>query len=236
MTLSKYNDLMENIVVTEEMKSRILQNIEKELEGTDNGDKKANTDKREPEKKKTGFRIVNYRRWASVAAAALAVVALGLTARTVISNQEVGQSMSESPAMGEAAAEAVGAPDAKDANEAKLQPVESEEARENALSPSSHAFEAPKGAEYKSDSDSGAIIKELPGEIKSYSEISGDKKAYELMTTVEINGIEVTFRGKDELFNSAMWYDGESTFSVYFAKPVSEKDLTDTVKAIMLDR
>ena len=35
MTLSKYNELMENIVVTEDMKSRILRNIELELDGDD---------------------------------------------------------------------------------------------------------------------------------------------------------------------------------------------------------
>ncbi len=35
MTLSKYNELMQNIVVTEDMKSRILRNIELELDGRD---------------------------------------------------------------------------------------------------------------------------------------------------------------------------------------------------------
>ncbi len=35
MTLSKYNELMQNIVVTEDMKSRILRNIELEFDGRD---------------------------------------------------------------------------------------------------------------------------------------------------------------------------------------------------------
>ena len=87
MTLSKYNEVMENLVVTEDMRKRLLSNVEKEMAG--NGldvkeatDKKSESDKAEtiddkPSEKNSGKRkIIEFRRYAGVAAA-FCVLAVG---------------------------------------------------------------------------------------------------------------------------------------------------------------
>ena len=88
MTLSKYNELMENIVVTEDMKSRILRNIELELDGDDaekGNDKVTQVDFTEGKKSESTVISSAMRgRWASLAAAALVMVLSGIVVKSVI--------------------------------------------------------------------------------------------------------------------------------------------------------
>lgn len=107
MTLSKYNELMQNIVVTEDMKSRILRNIELELDGTDvfggekrdrssengigsNGgssndiEKIISIDEADNEKKIRNFGDSLRGRWATYVAAALAFILSGIVVKSII--------------------------------------------------------------------------------------------------------------------------------------------------------
>ena len=88
MTLSKYNELMENIVVTEDMKSRILRNIELELDGDDaekGNDKVTQVDFTEGKKSESKVISSAMRgRWASLAAAAMVLVLSGIVVKSVI--------------------------------------------------------------------------------------------------------------------------------------------------------
>lgn len=107
MTLSKYNELMQNIVVTEDMKSRILRNIELELDGRDvlggekrdrssengigsNGggsndiEKVISIDEAGNEKKIRNFGDSLRGRWAIYVAAALVFILSGIVVKSII--------------------------------------------------------------------------------------------------------------------------------------------------------
>lgn len=107
MTLSKYNELMQNIVVTEDMKSRILRNIELELDGRDvlggderkrsredgigsNGgssndiEKVISIDEADNEKKIRNFGDSLRGRWATYVAAALVFILSGIVVKSII--------------------------------------------------------------------------------------------------------------------------------------------------------
>lgn len=86
--MSKYNELMENIVVTEDMKSRILRNIELKLDGYDaeeGNDKVIQADFTEG--KKNESKVITRAmlgRWASLAAAAMVFVLGGIVVKSII--------------------------------------------------------------------------------------------------------------------------------------------------------
>ena len=76
MTLSKYNEVMDNIQVSEDMRNRILANIEKEMKNAGNAADKSGTDvadvansaEKDSQKEKLS-KIVEFRRYAGIAAA-----------------------------------------------------------------------------------------------------------------------------------------------------------------------
>ena len=105
--MSKYNELMQNIVVTEDMKSRILRNIELELDGTDvfGGEKRdrrsesgigsngggsndiervISIDEAGNEKKIRNFGDSLRGRWAIYVAAALVFILSGIVVKSII--------------------------------------------------------------------------------------------------------------------------------------------------------
>ena len=86
--MSKYNNLMDNIVVSEDMKNRILQNIEKELDSTENNDKIVNIESITSEtlKNKSNSGKISNMRWVNLAAAAAVLVVSGIAVRNVVFN------------------------------------------------------------------------------------------------------------------------------------------------------
>lgn len=115
MTLGKYNELMENIVVTEDMKNRILHNIEIELDGENSGDGKESNDNvisidnAIENKKVRKFDRGIRGRWASYAAAVLVLLLSGVVVRSVIGDSSHSNSSS---VMGDASADAAPAQEA----------------------------------------------------------------------------------------------------------------------------
>ncbi|MBO4457861.1 MAG: hypothetical protein J5802_09085 [Butyrivibrio sp.] len=84
--MSKYNKIMDNVVVTEDMKNRILQNIEKELDDTENDDKIVHIESMTNATLKNGSSSdkFSYMRWVNLAAAAAVIVVSGVAVRNVI--------------------------------------------------------------------------------------------------------------------------------------------------------
>ncbi len=237
MTLGKYNDLMNNIVVTEDMKNRILQNIEDELDGntdTKSNDKEkvSSTDKKE---KISFFHTQTYRTWLNVAAAVLIVTASGIAIKTVIGD---GYRRHDSAAMSEGAVgnmtpaqEAFEAP--KDAAEDTVEeaaetdnaPVEKVEAKNSMDSADQTETEKENTVEphvYKTDS-----------ERVDYVALTGDNTEYSVIEDTHIDDFTVTIRGNGDMFSSAMWYGGSETFAVYYDEPVSKEVLTEAVEDVI---
>ena len=95
MTLNKYNEIMENVKVTEDMRKRILDNVEKEASlSSDKADSV-------PNNKKSGTKIVHFRQYGKIAAAlALLVAGFGISSlvldRFGVKNMETSAPASDS--------------------------------------------------------------------------------------------------------------------------------------------
>ena len=161
MTLSKYNELMENIVVTEDMKNRILHNIELELDGGNaNGGKGSSDnvisiDTASENKKVRKFGSTIRGRWASYAAAVLVLVVSGVVVRSVIGGSS---HSSSSSIMEDASADAAPSPAAME------EAAECEEAMDNSkqidsAEPVAKDSASPEPA-YEAEAEEGAAMAE----------------------------------------------------------------------------
>ncbi|WP_143104464.1 hypothetical protein [Butyrivibrio sp. INlla21] len=250
--MGKYNDLMNNIVVTEDMKNRILQNIEDELDGntdTKSNDKEkvSSTDKKE---KISFFHTQTYRTWLSVAAAVLIVTASGIAIKTVIGD---GYRRHDSATMSEGAMgnmtptqEAFEAPEgaAEAAAEEAAYEVPAEEINETeaAAEDPVHKQEiksskdaAPTDSKKESDKETGnePHICKVTGQEADYVKLTGDDAKYSVIEETKIGNVTVTVRGNGDKLSSAMWYDGSETFAVYYDEPVSKEALTEAVEDVI---
>lgn len=235
--MGKYNDLMNNIVVTEDMKNRILQNIEDELDGntdTKSNDKEkvSSTDKKE---KISFFHTQTYKTWLSVAAAVLIVTASGIAIKTVIGD---GYRRHDSAAMSEGAVgnmtpsqEAFEAP--KDAAEDTVEeaaetdnaPVEKVEAK--------NSMDSADQTETEKESTVEPHVYKTDSERVDYVALTGDEAEYSVVEETQIGDFTVSIRGNGDMFSSAMWYDGSETFAVYYDEPVSKEVLTEAVEDVI---
>ena len=215
--MGKYNDLMNNVVVTEDMKNRILQNIEDELDGnnvskSNDKEKVSDTDNKE---KVTFFRSQTYKTWLSVAAAVLIVTVSGIAIKTVIGD---GYRRHDSAAMSEGAV--------------------------GNMTPAQEAFEAPKDAaeapaEEANEAEEAAVtgnepsVFKMTGQEADYVKLTGDDAEYSVIEETQIDDVTVTVRGNGDMLSSAMWYDGSETFAVYYNEPVSKEVLTEAVEDVI---
>ena len=194
MTLSKYNELMQNIVVTEDMKSRILRNIELELDGRDvlggderkrsredgderNGgsndiEKVISIDEAGNEKKIRNFGDSLRGRWATYVAAALVFILSGIVVKSIIGDPS---HSSSTAVMSEDSYKPKPAP-AVTEEAASEEPVDAAEAIEGDAS-SDSAVKAAGEAEVKDDAaiQSGARF-EYEEKVTLVKEYSADKK------------------------------------------------------------
>lgn len=195
MTLSKYNELMQNIVVTEDMKSRILRNIELELDGTDvfGGEKRdsssesgnrnnhgdndsdakvtyidAERDKRNS--KRIGESLRG--RWATYVAAALVFILSGIVVKSIIGDPS---HSSSTAVMSEDSYKPKPAPAAVE-EAASEEPVDAAEAIEGDASADS-AVKAVGEAEYKDEAAIENAAKfEYEEKMTLVAENSADRK------------------------------------------------------------
>ncbi|MBR4356540.1 MAG: hypothetical protein IKQ00_01320 [Butyrivibrio sp.] len=193
--MSKYNELMQNIVVTEDMKSRILRNIELELDGRDvlggddrkrsrededesNGggsndiEKVISIDEAGNEKKIRNFGDSLRGRWATYVAAALVFILSGIVVKSIIGDPS---HSSSTAVMSEDSYKPKPAP-AVTEEAASEEPVDAAEAIEGDAS-SDSAVKAAGEAEVKDDAaiQSGARF-EYEEKVTLVKEYSADKK------------------------------------------------------------
>ncbi len=237
MTLGKYNDLMNNIVVTEDMKNRILQNIEDELDGntdTKSNDKEkvSSTDKKE---KISFFHTQTYKTWLSVAAAVLIVTASGIAIKTVIGD---GYRRHDSAAMSEGAVgnmtpaqESFEAP--KDAAEDTVEeaaetdnaPVEKVEAK--------NSMDSADQTETEKESTVEPHVYKTDSERVDYVALTGDYTEYSVIEDTHIDDITVHLMGDGDTVSSAMWFDGSCVYAVCYPEPVSKEVMTEEIKKVI---
>ncbi|WP_147367717.1 hypothetical protein [Butyrivibrio sp. X503] len=217
--MSKYNDLMENVVVTEDMKKRILQNIEKELgddKVTKSNDKEKVSDTVN-NKIVSFFRSPTYKTLLSVAAGLLIVAISGIAIKSVIYDSF---GRHDSATMSEGA---VG----------------------GAKTPAQEAFEAPQEA-FEASAEEAAMTEEADSgndpqvikttdHVEDYATLTGDNAEYDVVEDIAIDDITVTFRGNGDTVTSAMWYEGEETYAVYYQEPVSKEAMTEAVKEVIAE-
>lgn len=221
MTLSKYNDLMNNVVVTEDMKKRILQNIEKELDGNE-----TNSEKDDPKKSlsdlKTNKKVVSIfnnqsvRTLMNVAAAVLVVTVAGIAIKNISDDRVAGR---DSAVMSESA---------KDKNQATETAFEAP--REDSML---EGVAAEAEAEAETTTAAEPLVYKTNTKAADYVELTGDEAQYSVVEDVMINNITATFRGNDDAFNSAMWSDEKNTYAVFFYEPVPKEAMIEEVKNVI---
>ena len=73
-----------------------------------------------------------------------------------------------------------------------------------------------------------ARIRKAPGA----EEISGDHTSYAKVSTVSVDGVQVTMKGENDLVALAIWTNGGYTYSIAVESPISSADMTKLVSAI----
>jgi hypothetical protein len=198
MTLdNKYDEVMEHIEVTPEMRSRILKNIE-------------NMDFAEKKQAKI-VRCPNMKRFATLAAclAVILVGALTLPNLLNISNEPtvVGNNDIVEVSSVEELSETVG--------------FEVVEPRNLPFEPESVVYTAywAEMAEivYTSDEQTAAFRKGIGSD-----DVSGDYNSYELTGEISVNDINATLKGNDENYTLAIWTDGEFAYSLSLSGGIGE--------------
>ena len=101
--MSKYNKVFDNVVVTEDMRSRILQNIDEKF--GDEPIEKSNAQELEISKEPVKRKVIDFRKYSGVAAAIVAVVLGGFAVSAVYTNFSNGKAsyQAEAPSMVEMA-------------------------------------------------------------------------------------------------------------------------------------
>ena len=200
MTLNrKYNEVMEHIEVTPEMRSRILSNIN-------------NMDF--AEKKRTKIvRFPNIKRFATLAACFAVMLAGALTLPNlldisneppVIENNDIVEVSSV-----EELSKAVGF----EVSEPGNLPFEPESVVYT-------AYWAEMAEITYSNDEKTAVFRKGIGS----DDVSGDYNSYELTSKVSLNNIDVTLKGRNEKYTLAIWTDGEFAYSLSLSEGIEETE------------
>lgn len=189
MILTKYDEAMEKIELTPQMRARILQNVEQELQ------KPA---------KKTGF-SGGLRRFGALAAclAVLLVGALALPRLISRPSQEEPETM--------IANGMVEVTSREELSEAVGFPVKA--AQTLPFFPQSILYTSYWGAMAQTDYANGpesACFRQSPGTQDN----SGDWNEYPAQETIEVSGSSVTLKGEKDAYTLAVWSDGTYSYSL----------------------
>lgn len=241
MTLRKYDEIMEHLVVTEEMKQRILSNV----------------NKASVKKKKTVIPFASYQKQLGIAACfAILVLAVSLT-RGKFWN--ISQNKSSAPASQEelAANPASGMQDPDElessvpsSNDEPMAGsfygiVELEDTA--ALSEAvgfpvedltSLPFEIRQVTYCSYFNDFAEIDYTGDGQSLSYrkakgtEDISGDYNEYSNERHLTVNDLDILLKGNSERYTLASWTDGTYAYALRFEQEVTEEEITAVISAI----
>ena len=225
--MNKYNEFMNKIEVTDEMRERILKNVR-------------NAD---IQPKKQSF-FIKYRGWIA-AAACFALIVVGAVTVTRLGGQNI-----VSPPGGVSAPEVgLGAESEADSNEVLGWWEATECGSVDELSQEvGFAVKIPAELPFDHDSEDYIALADNMAQVTWYSgeertawfrqqeatgDISGDFSQYETEKTLELNGAAVTAKGNGDLINLAYWNVGGTAYSLTVEGGITEQQLADFVTAVM---
>lgn len=209
MTLNrKYNEAMEHIEVTPEMRSRILNNIE-------------NIDF--AEKKRTKIvRFPNIKRFATLAAC-LAVMLVGaLTLPNLLDISNEPPVIENNDIVEVSSVEELSKTVGFEVSEPGNLPFESESVVYTAY------WAEMAEIIYTNDEQTAAFRKGIGSD-----DVSGDYNSYELTSKISVNDINATLKGNGETYTLAIWTDGEFAYSLSLSEGVGDAEWIEMLQTII---
>lgn len=211
--MSKYNEIMERVNVTDEMKSRILGNIEEHFS-----------------KKKNARKKSFYLAFCGVAAAALLMIIIrpwdnNVTKPIDPGTGSVGEGsnvLGVNPMQGYSSVEELSKAVGFNVPVIKSLPFKPSETEYMTLGDGFAQIT------YLSDDDRLIYRKSTDKEDNS-----GNYNPYDYVGEVSVNDIKVTVKGTKEALNLAIWNDGTYEHSIYVEKAVDKDVMTKMVEEVM---
>lgn len=204
----KYNEAMEHIEVTPEMRSRILNNIE-------------NIDF--AEKKRTKIvRFPNIKRFATLAAC-LAVMLVGaLTLPNLLDISNEPPVIENNDIVEVSSVEELSKTVGFEVSEPGNLPFESESVVYTAY------WAEMAEIIYTNDEQTAAFRKGIGSD-----DVSGDYNSYELTSKISVNDINATLKGNGETYTLAIWTDGEFAYSLSLSEGVGDAEWIEMLQTII---
>lgn len=209
MTLNrKYNEAMEHIEVTPEMRSRILNNIE-------------NIDF--AEKKRTKIvRFPNIKRFATLAAC-LAVMLVGaLTLPNLLDISNEPPVIENNDIVEVSSVEELSKTVGFEVSEPGNLPFEPESVIYTAY------WAEMAEIIYTNDEQTAAFRKGIGSD-----DVSGDYNSYELTSEISVNDINAMLKGNGETYTLAIWTDGEFAYSLSLSEGVGDAEWIEMLQTII---
>ncbi len=207
MTLNnKYHQVMEHVVVDDEMKKRVIQNLQKQH--------------------KPSYSYA-FKKWAPVLTMAALVLIVLIPGRMLFSNTNSYESASESTvALSEGASiESYTSIDELE-NQMGFTMITINELPFEVIDTQYMSyFGATAEVTYLGDEQTVTIRKEV-----NDIDISGDYRTYTQEKEIEINGVVVTICGNDDQFAKATWFIDEYSYAIILDQGVQEQELTDMIQ------
>lgn len=206
--MNKYDEIMEKIVVTEEMRTRILSNIKQTS----------------PKAKNKILRLPDYRKYLPVAAC-LAILLIGaMVIPNILGNRQTDTPLVYEQPGGiayadnaEALSSYIGFP----VNEISSLPFEATEitylAYDKELAEISYA-----------DEEQTLYFRKSIGTEDN----SGDFNTYDTLAQITIKDCPITIKGNDKLYNLAVWNDGQYSYSIGITNGISQDKLSVLIETL----
>lgn len=206
--MNKYDEIMEKIVVTKEMRTRILSNIKQTA----------------PKSKNKILRLPAYRKYLPVAAC-LVVLLIGATViPNVLKNGQTDDPLVYEQSNGIAYAdnaEALSAYVGFPVNEISSLPFEATEitylAYEREMAEISYANE-----------EQTLYFRKSIGTEDN----SGDYDTYDTLSQITVKDCPITIKGNDQLYNLAVWNDGQYSYSIGVTNGISQDELSVLIETL----
>lgn len=206
--MNKYDEIMEKIVVTEEMRTRILSNIKQTA----------------PKAKSKILHLPAYRKYLPVAAC-LAILLIGATViPNILKNGQTGDPLVYEQPGGIAYAD----------NAVALSSYVGFPVNEISSLP----FEATKITYLVYDRELAEISYANEEQTLYFrksigtEDNSGDFNTYDTLSKITIKDCSITIKGNDELYNLAIWNDGQYSYSIGITNGISQDELSVLIETL----
>ena len=210
-----YKEIMEKVEVTEEMRSRILQNIETRTANT-NASRSG---------RHGNHRLSKTYKYLSIAACLVLLLIGAAALPKILENGEPGPDVE----LGYPTGSITECSSAEELSKAVGFTVKDPEALSDGSYSISYINYWNEMAEIQYSNNLQTItLRKAQGS----EDISGDYNEYALIRDIDHNSIAICLKGNDELYNLAIWsYEGYS-YSLYFSEGVSESDILSVIEQV----